>query len=246
MFFRLAVALCIMALASSCSLFSKEIKTPPETLFKQGETLYAKKKYAAAAEKWRTVKEKTTSKLLRTAVEIRLADALFYDENYIEAAAEYENFRKLHPKNQKAPYALYMYGLSSYNQSEKIDTDQTPVKTAVTVFESFLQEYPNSELTKQVRDKLAECRAKQAAHEIYVGRFYYRTDKYGAAIGRFKEAVDKYPGVPVNDEALYLLGNAYLRTGEKVMAKEALARLVKEYPKSAFVDKAKKLLGGIS
>jgi len=246
MFRRLAVALCIMALAASCSLFSKEVKTPPETLFKQGEKLYAEKDYDDAAEKWRAVKEKTTSKLLRTAVEIRLADALFHDGKYIEAAAEYENFRKLHPKNPKAPYALYMYGVSNFKQAEKIDKDQTPIKTAVTVFESFLQEYPNDDLTKEVREKLAACRIKQAAHEIYVGRFYYRTDKYGAAIGRLREAVEKYPGVPVNDEALYLLGNAYLRTGEKVMAKEALARLVKEYPKSTFADKAKQLLGGIS
>jgi len=235
-----------MALAASCSLFSKEIKTPPETLFKQGEKLYAEKKYEAAAEKWRAVKESNTAKNLKMATEIRLADALFHDGNYIEAAAEYENFRKLHPKNPKAPYALYMFGLSNYKQSEKIDTDQTPVSKAATVFESFLQEYPNAEMAKEVREKLAECRAKQASHEIYVGRFYYRTDKYGAAIGRFREAVEKYPGVPVNDEALYLLGNAYLRTGEKGMAKEALTRLVKEYPKSGFADQAKKMLGGIS
>lgn len=246
MFRRLAAALLIMALASSCSLFRKEIKVPPETLFKEGEKLYARKKYSAAAEKWRTVKEKTTSPLLRTAVEIRLADALFYDEQYIEAAAEYESFRKLHPKNSKAPYALYMFGLSNFKQSTKLDTDQTPVSNAVTTFESFLQEYPDAALAKEVRDMLAECRTKQAAYEIYVGRFYYRTDKYGAAIGRLKGAVEKYPGAPVNDEALFLLGNAYLRTGEKGLAKDALARLVKEYPKSGFVEQAKKTLGGIS
>lgn len=246
MFRRLAAALCIVALASSCSLFRKEVKTPPETLFREGEKLYAMKKYGAAAEKWRTVKEKTTSPLLRTAVEIRLADALFYDESYIEAAAEYENFRRMHPKNAKAPYALYMYGLSNFKQAEKIDTDQTPIKNAVTVFESFLQEYPELDLAKEVREKLAACRTKQAAHEIYVGRFYYRTDKYGAAIGRFREAVEKYPGVSVNDEALYLLGKAYLRTGEKESAKEAFNRLVREYPKSLFADQARKALGGIS
>lgn len=246
MFRKLAAVLCIAALASSCSLFRKEVKTPPETLFREGEKLYSMKKYGAAAEKWRAVKEKTTSPLLRTAVEIRLADALFYDESYIEAAAEYENFRRLHPKHAKAAYALYMYGLSNLRQAEKIDTDQTPIRTAVTAFESFLQEYPNVELAREVREKLAECRTKQAAYEIYVGRFYYRTDKYGAAIGRLREAVEKYPGAAGNDEALYLLGQAYLRAGEKGLAKDTFDRLVKEYPRSVFVDKAKKALGGIS
>jgi outer membrane protein assembly factor BamD len=216
---------------------------PAETSFLRGEKLYAREKYEKAAETWRKVKEGNTSPLLRTVAELRVADALFQDGNYIEAAAEYENFRKLHPKNPKAPYALYMLGVSNYNQVEKIDIDQTPLKNAVTVFETFLQEYPNTEMAKKAREKLAECRAKQAAHEIYVGRFYYRTDKYGAAIGRFKEAVEKYPGAPVNDEALYLMGDSYLRTGEKGKGRETMARLVKEYPESRFVKKAKKVLG---
>ena len=241
MYRRAAFALCILAFSASCAS-DNGIKIPPETNYQRGEKLYAKKKYEKAAETWRKVKESNTTPLLKTVAELRIADALFQDENYIEAAAEYENFRKLHPKNPKAPYALYMLGVSNYNQVEKIDVDQTPVKNAVTVFESFLQEYPNTEMAKKAREKLAECRSKQAAHEIYVGRFYYRTDKYRAAIGRFSDSLEKYPATPVNDEALFLLGDSYLRTGEKEKAREAMARLVKEYPQSRFTEKAKKIL----
>jgi len=233
MYRRAAFALCILAFSASCAS-DNGIKIPPETNYQRGEKLYAKKKYEKAAETWRKVKESNTTPLLKTVAELRIADALFQDENYIEAAAEYENFRKLHPKNPKAPYALDMLGVSNFNQVEKIDVDQTSVKNAVTVFESFLQEYPNTEMAKKAREKLAECRAKQAAHEIYVGRFYYRTDKYGAAIGRFSDALEKYPATPVTDEALFLLGDSYLRTGEKEKAREALPRLVKEYPQSRF------------
>lgn len=240
MFRRFALALTILLAATSCT--NKNLKLPPETLFKQGEKLYAKEKYDAAAEKWQKAKDTTTSPLLKTAVELKLADALYHDEKYIEATAEYESFRKLHPKNPKAPYALYMMGLSNFAQSDKIDIDQTPVSNAATHFETFLQEYPNSDLTKQVRDKLAECRTRQAAYEIYVGKFYYRTDQYQAAIGRFQEALEKYPGTPPLDEALFLLGNTYLRSGDAAKAKESLSRLVAEFPKSKYVNDAKKLL----
>ena len=246
MFQRFAAGLCILVCASSCSLFKKDIKVPPETLYRQGEQLYTKKKYDDAAEKWKKAKETTTSPLLKTVLELKLADALYKDEKYLEAAAEYENFRKLHPKNPKAPYALYMVGMSNFKQVEKIDTDQSPVKNSVTVFESFLQEYPNAELTKKVREKLAECRTKQAAYEIYVGRFYYRTNKYGAAIGRFNYALEKYPGAAVNDEALYLLCTTYLKTGDMTKAKDAMGRLIKEYPKSRFADMAKDLMKKVS
>jgi len=244
MFRKIALALTLMALATSCA--NKQLKIPPETLFKEGEKLYAKKKYDDAAEKWRKAKETTTSPLLRTAVELKLADALYYDKKYIEAAAEYENFRKLHPKNSKAPYALYMRGLCNYYQVQKIDIDQTPVKNAVVLFEMFLQEYPDSDMTPKVREILAECKTRQANYEMYVGKFYYRTDKYHAAIGRLEEALQKYPVTPHSDEALFLLGNAYLRTGNSDKAKESLNRLVTEYPKSKFTDNAKKILSSNS
>ncbi|MGA7827626.1 MAG: outer membrane protein assembly factor BamD [Geobacteraceae bacterium] len=241
MFRRIALALTTLVLATSCA--NSQLKLPPETLFKQGENLYAKEKYEAAAEKWRKAKDSTTSPLLRTAVELKLADALYHDENYIEAAAEYENFRKLHPNNPKAPYALYMQGLSNFFQVTKIDVDQTPVNNAVTLFETFLKEYPDSDMTKKVREKLAEGKARQADYEMYIGRFYYRTDKYVAAIGRFEDALQKYPGTPRSDEALFYLGKSYLNEGNVNKAKESLNRLVKEYPKSEFVDNAKCILG---
>ncbi|MHC1697131.1 MAG: outer membrane protein assembly factor BamD [Geobacteraceae bacterium] len=241
MFQRIALALTILVLTTSCA--NSQLKLPPETLFKKGENLYARKKYEAAAENWRKAKDTTTSPLLRTAVELKLADALYYDKQYIEAAAEYENFRKLHPKNLKAPYALYMQGMSNFSQAAKIDVDQTPVKNSVTLFETFLQEYPGSDMTNKVREKLAEAKARQAAYEMYVGRFYLRTDKYEAAIGRFEDALQKYPGTPRSDEALFYLGKAYLSTGNLNKAKESLNRLVAEYPKSEFVDNAKQILG---
>jgi len=240
MFQRIVLTLTILVLATSCA--NSKLKLPPETLFKQGEDLYAKKKYEAAAEKWRKAKDSTTSPLLRTAVELKLADALYHDENYIEAAAEYETFRKLHPKNLKAPYALYMQGLSNFYQVEKIDVDQTAVKNSVTLFDMFLKEYPGSDMTKMVHETLAEAKARQAAYEMYVGRFYYRTDKYVAAIGRFEYALQKYPESPRSDEALFFLGKAYLNTGNMNKAKESLTRLVTEYPKSGFADNAKKIL----
>jgi len=100
MFRRFALALTILLAATSCT--NKNLKLPPETLFKQGEKLYAKEKYDAAAEKWQKAKDTTTSPLLKTAVELKLADALYHDEKYIEATAEYESFRKLHTEKPES------------------------------------------------------------------------------------------------------------------------------------------------
>jgi outer membrane protein assembly factor BamD len=171
-----------------------------------------------------------------------IADAQFKDKNYIEAAVSYEDFRKLHPNNEKAPYAQYQLGLCHFNQITKIDTDQTPLKNAIAAFELCTKQYPQSKYVADARKKLEECKVKQSEYEIYVGRFYYRTEKYSSAIGRLKGALEKFPASPANDEALFYLGQAYMETGDKAKGKEALQRLIMDYKTSEHAAEARKLL----
>ena len=231
----------LIAAATGCSSNSS-VKKPPETYFSEGQKLHAKGKNEAAIEKWKKVKESYSSPILSTAAEIMIADAQFDDKSYIEAAASYEDFRRLHPNNEKPPYALYKLGLSQYNQISKIDTDQAPLKKSITAFELFVKEYPKSEYNGKVREKLESCRVKQCEYEIYVGRFYYRTEKYTSAISRLQDALEKFPASPVNDEALFYLGQAYIETGNKAKGKEALQRLIKDYKTSKHATEARKLL----
>jgi outer membrane protein assembly factor BamD len=241
MVFKYIALSLLLALAAGCSTDSS-IKRPPETYFSEGQTLYSKGKYEEAIAKWKKVKESFSSPILTTAAELKIADAQFDDKNYIEAAASYEDFRKLHPDNEKTPYALYKMGLSHYKQFKKIDTDQSPLKDAASAFETFLREYPDSELADKVRKNLQLCRAKQSEYEIYVGRFYYRTDKYASAIGRLKSELEKYPNSPDNDKALYYLGRAYMETGDMEKARETFEQLVKNHKTGEFAEKAGKLL----
>ncbi len=231
----------LITLVAGCGT-DTSVRKPPETNFIEGQKLYAKGKYEQAAERFKKVKENTVSPRLATAALLMDADAQFNDKNYIEAAAGYEEFTKLHPDNEKAPYAMYRLGLCHYKQATKIDTDQSPLKNSIKAFESFLKDYPQSDLAGKVRESLQMCRTKQSQYEIYVGRFYYRTDKYPSAINRLKEAIEKYPASPVNDEALFYLGQAYLKTGDKAKAKEALERLVKDYKSSKFAAETRKIL----
>lgn len=221
--------------------------TPPpaattEALFKEGESFYAARRYEDAIAQWKKVKESDSRSELTTQAELKIADAQYADKNYIEAAAAYEDFRKLHPNHEKASYALYRLGLCYFNQISGIDTEQTPVKNAVTMFETFLNQYPASEYAADVREKLEICRTRQLQYEIYVGRFYLRTEKYQAAIKRLEEALAQFPKSPIHDETLFYLGEAYLRSGEKAKGEQVLARLFNEFPSSRYVVDARKLL----
>ena len=229
------------ALLQGCA--TTKLSGPPDVLFKEGEESFKKGNYEDAIAQWKKVKESYQSPELSARAEINIADAYYLNKDYIEAAAAYEDFRKLHPKHERAGYALYRQAVSHFNQIHGIDTDQTPVKNALVTFQSYLALYPAGEHTAEVNEKIRNCRDKQLQYEIYVGRFYLKTDKYTAAIGRFETALKSFSELPRCDEVLYYLGKAYQDAKQQPKAREAFERLVKEFPSSRFSVYANRAIG---
>jgi len=237
----LLLAVMTAALLQGCA--TTKPSGPPEVMFKEGEQSFQKGNYEDAIALWKKVKESYQSPELSARAEINIADAYFLNKDYIEAAAAYEDFRKLHPKHERAGYALFRQAISHYKQIHGIDTDQTPVKNALVTFQSYLAQYPGGEHTAEVNEKIRDCRDKQLQYEIYVGRFYLKTGKYPAAIARFEAALKAFPELPRCDEALYYLGKAYQDAEQQPKAREAFERLVKEFPASRFAGYANKEVG---
>jgi len=236
----LSVAFLAAAMLQGCS--TPQVNKPPDALFRDGEQFFQNGNYEDAVAQWKKVKESYQSPELSTRAELGIADAYFLNKDYIEASAAYEDFRKLHPAHERAGYALYRQGMSNYKQINRIDTDQTPVKNALTVFESYIKLYPNGEHVAEVFDMIRDCRDKQLQYEIYVGRFYFRTEKYPAAIARFEEALKTFSDLPRRDELLYSLGLAYLGGGQKSKGREVFGRLFKEFPGSPYINDANKAM----
>ena len=220
-----------------------KLNGPPDVMFKEGELSFQKGRYEDAIAQWKKVKESYQSPELSTRAEINIADAYFLNKDFIEAAAAYEDFRKLHPSHERAGYALYRQAMSHFNQIHGIDTDQTPVKNALITFESYARLYPAGEHLAEVAEKIGVCRDKQLQYEIYVARFYLKTDKYPAAIARFEEALKLFAGLSRLDEVLYFLGRAYEQAGQQPKARETFERLVKEFPASPQAKEAAHALG---
>lgn len=231
----------LVILLAACAGPSPGLKSA-DTHYSEGEEFYASGRYEDAIAEWKKVKESFSAPELTTMAELKIADAHFENHNYIEAAAAYDDFRKLHPNHNQAAYAYYRLGLCYYNQISGVDTDQTPVQTAIKFLDSFLKIYPTSPYTEDVKDKLNECLGKQVEYEIYVGRFYLRSGKYAAAIKRLEEVVAKNPRAEKNDEALFYIGKAYFLSGDKTKGKDAFNRLAKQYVSSRYLEEAKQVM----
>ncbi len=230
-----------LALLPGCS--TPQVSKSAELLYAEGEASYNNGKYEDAIAKWKKVKETFQSPELSTKAELNIADAYFLNNEFIEAAVGYEDFRKLHPKHPQVDFALYRQGLSYFKQIHSIDTDQAPVKNAQATFDLYLKLYPTGPQLAEVQGKHRECRDKQLQYEIYVGRFYLRTDAYKAAIARFEYVLKEFTDSALRDESLYYLGLSYLQDGQKEKGREALDRLAREYPGSPFIADANKARG---
>lgn len=87
------------------------------------------------------------------------------------------------------------------------------------------------------RDPALEVQAK---HNLEVAKWYLTKRKaYQGARDRLNEIVDTYPDFSRMDEVIFLLGEAYLKLDDKDKASEFYNKLLKDYPASEMVKKAR-------
>lgn len=210
--------------------------------FKEGEDLFEKGLYEDAVASWEKVRDSYYSPELNILAEMKIAEAYYRSEQYVEAAAAYETFLKNHPDNDNAEQVLFALGMSYYNQVLPANRDQTAAHNAIVTFRNLLKLYPETNYRSDVEEYIRFCRNRLAQHELLVGRFYVRTGEPDAAIGRLEAILTDYPEFTERDRLFYLLGTAYLQKNNKGKAVEAFNTLYDKYPDSEYIEEAQKTL----
>ncbi len=126
-----------------------------------------------------------------------------------QAEIEYKDFRTFFPNMPEAAEAQLKVANIHYQEMEKADRDYTHAKRAEEEYRALIQEYPDSKLVPQAKQRLREVQEVLAEREFQIGRFYYLKLAYPAAIARLKTLADRYPLYSGADQALFLLGQAY-------------------------------------
>ncbi|MDY6822671.1 MAG: outer membrane protein assembly factor BamD [Thermodesulfobacteriota bacterium] len=191
------VFLCMVltvALAAGCAHKPKEEKTARE-LADEGMKEFKEEDYKKSIKAFEQLRDWYPFSKYTILADLKIADANFNMKKYKEAISAYETFERLHPRNEAVPFVIYRIGICHYNQMDTIDRDQTPAKKAIETFTRLRGQYPDSEYAEKAAEPLKECRISLAGHELYVGRFYFKSEHYKAALARFLTVVDKYPDV---------------------------------------------------
>lgn len=182
---------------------------------------------------------------------LAVADSFFLEgstSGLIQAIAAYQDWLTFFPTHPLADRVVLKIGESEMRQIGLPDRDATRAKRAEVRLKALIQQYPNSILKKEAEERLAQVQNNLGLHNLYIANYYYTLSvsqgKSGlkGAQSRYLEILEKYPQFGYMDEALYKLAVTYMTEEETDQAARYFQRIVRDYPNSEYVSKAKEQL----
>ena len=170
--------------------------------FQKPPALLSKAKYRTAIKTYTDLKDWYPFSKYAILAELKIADAHYELKEYEEAVVAYEEFERMHPRNEAIPYVILRNGMCWFNRIDTVDRDNTPAKNALVQFQRMVQRFPDSKEAETAKKNIEACLANLSGHELYVADFYMRTEQYTAAISRYEYLVEHYPGSKDSKEAL--------------------------------------------
>jgi outer membrane protein assembly factor BamD len=171
--------------------------------------------YRLAIEKFEKLKDWFPFSRYAILAELKIGDAHYKLEQYEEAIFAYEEFEKLHPRNEAIPYVIYQIGRCYFDRIDTIDRDQVPAREAMETFQRLIKGFPEDQYARLAKDHLNKCYKSLAGHEYIIGVFYFKSKHYEAAYSRFMSVISDYPDVGYHQKAL-----GYISRCQEFLAKK--------------------------
>ena len=138
------------------------------------------------------------------------AYANYYDKNFKLAGHQFKNFAVTFPQDPRAEDASYMSALCYYEGSMDYNLDQTSTELAINELQSFLNNYPNSEKSKNINELIDELSYKLEFKAYENARQYYKMADYKAANVAFENVLNDFPSTKLIDKIYeYILKSKY-------------------------------------
>jgi len=250
---RVMLLLPILAFVPGCSTWSSlfgdkdEVvpDEPADKLYNEGVFLLNEKKdNKQAAKKFEEVdRQHPYSEWARKSL---LMSAYSYYEagSYEESITASKRYIALHPGTPDAAYAMYLVGVSYFDQIPDVSRDQGRTERAIAALEEVVRKFPNTEYAANARRKVEGARDQLAGKEMTIGRYYESKKNFIGAINRFKIVVTQYQTTRHVEEALMRLTECYMTLGIVPEAQTAAAVLGHNFPESAWYKDAYGMLKG--
>jgi outer membrane protein assembly factor BamD len=232
-------ALVLVLTSAGCS----QRKVPSgQDYYTQARAYYSMGQYRGAVDNYQHLIDQYPFSPYAEEAELRIGLAYYKMGDHAQAVAALSDFQRMHPTSKNLALATYYLGMTYYDQVGKPDRDQSNTERALQQFEIIEQRFPESQFGELAHQRIVICRELLARNELYIGDFYTSRANFRASESRLAELMEKYSDTPVAPEALYKLGQSLEKEGKKYSAAQAFTALTMHFPKSSYVQPAKREL----
>jgi outer membrane protein assembly factor BamD len=249
-------------------LANVDSKQPDKVLFDRAMESMKKGHYSEARTLLETLINTYPDSEYIARAKLSLGDAWYAEGGkaaWQQAEVEYKDFQTFFPNLPEASEAQLKIATMHYKEMEKPDRDYAEVQRASEEYKALIQQYPDSPLVPQAKQKLREVQEVLAERQFRIAHFYYLRDNLAASQARLVSLTESYPLYSGTGEALFELGSLYERETaaiqrqkipdaqkEKLVAQfekkaiDAYSKIVARYPATSRVGDAKRRLAALN
>ena len=195
-----------------------------------------------------------------------------YCKSDFEAASEpFKKYGSSYPRGTYAESAAFYVGQSLYQSAPEPRLDQSPTNGAITAYQQFMDQYPDSKLRPQAQERLYELYDKLIQKEYLSAELYYNLGGYFGNINSNEEsnytsciitaqnALKNYPYCSLREDFMLLIMKSKFELAENSSEEKRLDRyreaedecygFLNEFPESKnaaiaekFIAKCKKVI----
>lgn len=235
--------LSLMLIVGSCQKSVVNLREMvPEEQFETAKSVFDKKDYTKARGQFLLIVMNNPGSMIIEKAQFYLAESYFMLKEYVLAIEEYEKLIRSLPQSPYVDDAQFKIGLCYYELAPGYALDQEYTRKAITQFQMFLEDYPESELRPDVEAKLDDCRIRLAKKEYKSGELYRKMNYFQSALIYFDEVLEKYYDTDFADDALFWKGECHRRLKQWDEAESVFRDLIDKYGQSDYREKAQQRL----
>lgn len=233
----------VMFFAVGCSTNKVLLQGSAEEQFSDAKKSYDDERYVRAIDGFqKTIFNFPGATIVDTA-QYYLAMSYYLSEDYELGAVEFSRLVRNYPRSDFADDAQYMFG-ACYMESTPghYGLDQGDLLKAISAFEDFIIDNPNSDLIDEAKAKIKEAQTKLAHKAFENGMTYFKMYAYEASTVYFQLVIDDYTNTRYAPLALYRLGEADYKLKNYEDSQEKFNQFIGLYPEHELMPKVNEYL----
>ncbi len=235
---KLTYLIFFLSLVFSCS--KKDEKTSAEIAYTKAMKILKNKNYSEAASEFEKIDDDFPFSKWAIKGQSMAIYARYKDEDYAKLVTVADDFLHLYPSSEYVPYAIYMKGLSYYNQIPDITRAQDNTQQASFAFRELVARFPRDEHSLDATQKLIFVDEHLAGTKMSVGRYQIKSRNYVGALSNFSDVTTRYRNTQQVPEAYFRLNEIYYKIGLKAEAEHAQFQLESKFPENYWTKLSEK------